>query len=237
LICSALSNVIFGALYHSRKRWLPSIRGSSKNFLGEKYNTCMSFCEYISVENFQGHSSTFLHNLNHFLPKMSKNGQNTISSLNSKIGPLTKNRLNNKNKNKKQKKKKHFRVNLNFLYNILILSVFMWSINYVWLNPPDNRNFFSQQTNTFFLLNASREQTIFDNKSFNELGKVLSNDIQFVGFLCNTVILLHTGPYFPIGTLGTCLGRKDFRGGKFLKLTLYILSCTRSNKKDILMMK
>ncbi len=93
-----------------------------------------------------------------------------------------------KNKNKKPKKKKHFRVNLNFLYNIL--SVFMWSINYVWLNPTDIRKIFAQQTNTFFLLNASTEQTIFANKSFNELGKVLSNDVQFVGFLCNTVAYL-----------------------------------------------
>jgi hypothetical protein len=41
-----------------------------------------------------------------------------------------------------------------------------------------------------------------------------------------------SGPYFPIGTLGTCLGRKDFRGGKILKLTLHILSSTRLNKKS-----
>jgi hypothetical protein len=42
----------------------------------------------------------------------------------------------------------------------------------------------------------------------------------------------YTGPYFPIGTLGTCLGRKDFRGDKFLKLTLHILSSTRVNVKS-----
>jgi hypothetical protein len=41
-----------------------------------------------------------------------------------------------------------------------------------------------------------------------------------------------TWPYFPIGTLGTCLGRKDLRGGKFLKLTLHILSSTRLNRKS-----
>ncbi len=49
------------------------------------------------------------------------------------------------------------------------------------------------------------------------------------------IVRWHTGPYFPIGTLGTCLGRKDFRGGKFLKLTLqtlHILSSTRVNVKS-----
>jgi hypothetical protein len=68
----------------------------------------MSFFEHISVENFKAQSRpkfNFFSIIWVFCQKLRKNGQNTISSLNFKFGPPTKNRLNIKKPKIRSQKK------------------------------------------------------------------------------------------------------------------------------------